>query len=93
MRRYYALYSAGADVKLVKELDGTKVLGEVPFHWEFGKTYFLRLQVEGSRLKGWVGDRCLFDITDSDRPLTSGAVALVCQEGRAACNAVTVEPV
>ena len=94
MRRYYALLlSRGGCVKLVKELDGTKVLGEVPFHWEFGKTYFLRLQVEGSRLKGWVGDRCLFDITDSDRPLTSGAVALVCQEGRAACNAVTVEPV
>jgi hypothetical protein len=31
-------------------------------------------------------------VTDADRPLTGGAVALVCKEGRTATQVVRVEP-
>ncbi len=94
MRRYYALLLCNrGSVKLVKELDGTQLLHEVAFDWEFGQTYTLKLQVEGNRIRGWVGAECLFDVTDSGQMLTSGAVAMVCQEGRAACGTVAVAPV
>lgn len=94
MRRYYALMLCrGGLVRLVKELDGTEVLGEASIGWEFGQTYHLKLEVQGHRFKGWVNDECLFDLTDSGEVLTSGAVALVCQEGRAACSVVSVKPV
>ena len=93
MRRYYALLLCRDGlVRLVKELDGTKILGEAHIGWEFGQTYDLKLEVQGNRLKGWVRDQCLFDLTDPGEVLTSGAVALVCQEGRAACSVVSVMP-
>ena len=94
MRRYYALLLCrdGA-VRLVKELDGTHILDKANLDWEFGHTYELKLEVQGNRLKGWIGDQCLFDTTDAGEVLTSGAVGLVCQEGRAACSTVTVKPI
>ena len=94
MRRYYALLlCSDGMIRLVKELDGTQVLGEVHVNWQFGQIYDLKLEVQGDRLKGWFQDQCLFDIRDSNQTLTSGAVALVCQEGRAACNTVSVRPI
>jgi len=77
---------------LVKALDGDKVLAEVDFPWEFGNTYDLRIQVSGTRIQGWIDGQKLFDMHDTDRPLESGAVALLCEEGRVASDAVTVQP-
>ncbi len=95
MRRYYALLLvAGGKARLVKALDGETVLAEADLPWEFGTAHDLRLQATGNRLQGWVDDRPLFDVTDdSASPLRGGAVALVCQEGRMATDAVTVRPV
>jgi ADP-ribosylglycohydrolase len=91
MRRYYALtlYRDGK-LRLVKALDGLTVLGEVDFPWEFGETHDLSLKVDGSRLSAWIDDQPVFDLLDNDRPLTSGAIALVCQEGRTATQSVTI---
>ena len=93
MRRYYALVLyKGGSVRLIKELQGTQVLGEASLGWEFGQSYDLKLEVRGNRLKGWVGEECLFDITDSSDVLASGAAALLCREGRTACSSVSVGP-
>jgi ADP-ribosylglycohydrolase len=99
MRRYYALLlcNDGADghttARLIKALDGDMVLAETDFVWEFGETHDLSLEVMGTHLRAWIDGQRLFELDDTDWPLTSGAVALVCEEGRTATDAVTVRPV
>ena len=98
MRRYYALLlcNEGADghptARLVKALDGNTVLAEVDFAWEFGETHELCLEVMGTHLRAWVDAQQLFELDDTDRPLTGGGVALVCEEGRTATQVVRVQP-
>jgi ADP-ribosylglycohydrolase len=93
MRRYYALLLAGVGkVRLVKALDGDAVLAETDFPWRFDVTYDLRLEVRGSRLRASIDGEEVFDVQDTDRPLTDGAVALVCEEGRAESEFVRVRP-
>jgi len=43
------------------------------------------------RLRSSLDGRLLFDVTDTD--LASGGIALVCEEGRMAADAVRVKPV
>jgi ADP-ribosylglycohydrolase len=94
LRRYYALLLCGeGKACLVKALDGEKVLAETDVGWELGRTYELGLQVEGNQLEGSVDGRTLFAVDDSDRPLSGGGIALLCEEGRMACQVVTVRPV
>jgi hypothetical protein len=93
MKRYYGLLLCrDSMVRLVKALDGDRVLAETDFPWEFGNAYHLSLQVVGDRLQAWIGDRLLFDVQDPDDPLTDGGVALICEEGRMASDAVSVSP-
>ena len=93
MRRYYGLMLAeNGKAQLVKALDGTKVLAEKEIGWKLRGTYDLRLQVEGQRLQGWVDGEQIFDVEDNDRPLTGGAIALICEEGRMASESVTISP-
>ena len=98
MRRYYALLlcNDGADghptARLVKALDGNTVLAEVDFAWEFGETHELCLEVVGTRLRAWIDTEQLFELDDTDWPLTGGGVALVCEEGRTATQVVRVQP-
>src|SRR3712207_7033614 len=50
LRRYYALLLCrGGTIRLVKAADGTTVLAEHDFAWEFFRTYGLALEVVGSR--------------------------------------------
>ncbi len=94
MRRYYGLLLRhGGTIQLVKALDGERVLAAAAYPWEFGETHTLALEVVGTRLRGWANQRMLFDLEDTDRPLTGGAVALICAEGRMATDAVEVHPV
>jgi hypothetical protein len=99
MRRYYALLlcNDGADghptARLVKALDGDTVLAETDFLWEFGETHDLSLETVGTHLRAWIDGQRLFELDDIDWPLTGGAVALVCEEGRTATDPVTVRPV
>lgn len=94
MRRYYALLLCrDGKARLVKALDGERLLGEADFPWRFGETHQLKLAVHGVRLQAWVDDQLLFDVEDHERPLTSGAIALVCEEGRTATRKVRVNPV
>jgi hypothetical protein len=93
MRRYYALLLHDRDtLRLVKELDGTRVLAEAPFPWQPDRGYELGLRVAGDRIEASVDGYILFDLRDTDRPLDGGGVALVCEEGRMAAGPVRVQP-
>ncbi|MEM7537462.1 MAG: ADP-ribosylglycohydrolase family protein [Chloroflexota bacterium] len=99
MRRYYGLLLCRDEqqrtnkARLVKALDGTTVLAEAEFDWVLGGTYDFNLKVEGNRLVGSIDGQELFDVEDNDHPLTGGAIALVCEEGRMMADEVTVKPV
>ncbi len=96
MQRYYALLlGADSKVRLVKVLDGEKVLAEADFACEMGssRTYSLTMQVKGNQLIGLIDGKKVLEVKDTERPLTGGAVALVCEEGRFGCENVTVQPV
>jgi hypothetical protein len=80
MRRFYALLlSVDGKVRLLKALDGDKVLAETKLEWEFGSDYELRLAVQVRAV-------------DSDRPLRGGGIALVIEEGRMSTEEVRVGP-
>ncbi len=93
LRRYYALLLCrDGYVRLVKALDGDAVLAETAFPWAFGETHELGLEVVGPRLRAWIDGQQLFDVHDDELPLLGGGVALVCEEGRTATEAVRVRP-
>ncbi len=98
MRRYYALLLCRGDAdrrpsaRLVKVLDGDAVLAEADLAWQFGETHDLCLEVVDAHLRAWVDGQLLFEIDDPDRPLSGGAVALVCEQGRTATQVVVVQP-
>jgi len=94
LERYYALLLSDREmIRLVRRLDGETVLAEQHFAWEFGRTYDLRLAVQGNHLRAWLGARLLFAIKDLDRTLSCGGIALVCEEGRVGTDLVSVGPV
>src|SRR5215211_5775419 len=94
MRRYYALLlGKNGKARLVRELDGEKVLAEADFPCEPAVTYGLALLVSGNRLQASVDGDVLFDVEDDESLLNSGAVALICEEGCMAADGVRVHPV
>jgi hypothetical protein len=94
MQRYYALLLCNdGTARLIKMLDGQRILAQKEFKWELTQTYPLSLEVEGNRITAWIGEQLLFQTTDADRPLTSGAIGIVCEEGRGKNGPVTIEPV
>jgi ADP-ribosylglycohydrolase len=93
MRRYYALLlCAGQKLCLVKALDGDTILAETDFTWTYDEPYALTLRVAGNRIIASVDGAQLFDVIDTDRPLTAGGIALVIDEGRLSAADVTVKP-
>jgi ADP-ribosylglycohydrolase len=89
--RYYALLlCADGKARMVKALTGQTVLAEVELPWELGRTYAVKLEARGPRLRGWVDDQLIFDEADNDHAFDGGGVALICTEGRVDCGAVTV---
>ncbi|MBI5879165.1 MAG: ADP-ribosylglycohydrolase family protein [Chloroflexi bacterium] len=90
-RRYYALLLCDDGMaRLVKALDGERVLAETAFAWALDGAYDMQLNTAGERLTAMIDGRVLFDLRDDDRPLNEGAVALVIAEGRLDCAAVAV---
>jgi ADP-ribosylglycohydrolase len=91
LERYYALLLANQNaVKLIKRLDGEKVLAEQTFAWEFGLPYRLELTVKGNKILASIDGVLSFKIEDPDRPLSSGGIALVCEEGRIGMDEVSI---
>ena len=93
MRRYYGLLLVReGKVRLVKVLDGERVLAEADCRGSSTGHYEPRLSAKGNRLQAWVDGQKLFEVEDGDRPLTGGAVALICEEGHMSCGPVTAAP-
>ena len=94
MRRGYGLLlCADHQVRLMKSLDGERVLAEAPCLWELDRTYLLALSVHGSWIIGSVDGAEFFRFEDTDRPLLEGAIAMVADEGRVDVGDVTVRPI
>ena len=93
LRRYYALLlTSDSEAQLVRVCDGETVLARAAFLWQHGSTHDFTLRVEGARLLASIDGQQLFDVEDAGSPLDGGGVALVCEEGRISCEAVTVQP-
>jgi ADP-ribosylglycohydrolase len=89
LRRGYALRLVGRD--RARFTRGDDVLAEVPYAWEFGRTYQMSITADGPRLTAAIDDTTLFDL--EDRAYDGGGVAVLITEGRTATNAVHVTPV
>jgi len=91
MERYYALLLCDDGyLRLVKRLDGERVLGEIPLPGAGDRPYALRLSVLGRRITAWVDGKKAFEEEDADDPLSGGAVAFVVEEGHAIADSMTV---
>lgn len=94
MQRFYSLqFVEGGKVRLLKALDGDTVLAEIPFAWQYWKPYALALEVQGNCLRAWLEGKLVFDLEDSQQPLTGGGIALVLEEGQMLTDAIEVGPV
>jgi hypothetical protein len=93
LKRYYALLLVRPNrLQLVKEYYGRKVLAETGFSWEFDQTVELALQTSAGRLTALADGRQVFELEDLDTPLRSGAIALLCEEGRTDFGPVRIRP-
>jgi ADP-ribosylglycohydrolase len=93
LNRYYALLlCAEGKARLEKWLEQRTILAEVDFAWDMGADYAFSLSVQGGRIRGWIDGHPLFDVHDPEPSLRSGAIALVCEEGRLATERVSVSP-
>ena len=83
LERYYGLMLRQPNqLVLFKRRDGVEtVLGEVDFNWEFEPLYDLFIIADGTNLSAGIGDEILIRATDSDKPLLSGGIALLIEEG------------
>jgi hypothetical protein len=91
MQRFYSLqFVEGGKVRLLKALDGDTVLAEVPFAWDYWTSYAMALEVQGNRLRAWLEGKLVFDLEDPQRPLTSGGIAIVVEEGQLLTDAIEV---
>jgi hypothetical protein len=79
-------------VRLVKERDGTTILAEAPYPWDYDRVYHLVLTVTGNRLRAAIDGREIFAVNDRQVPLAGGGVGLVVREGCLAATEVRIEP-
>lgn len=93
MKRYYALL-IGSDrkIRLVKALNGTKILAEQDFAFEWDDEIDLQCTIKGTRIQAWVNSKLVFDITDQQNEFSEGGVSLIVEEGRISCDAVRIHP-
>lgn len=93
LRRYYALLCRrGGKVDLVRFLGGETVLASSQMDWPFGEKHRMTLSVRDGEVSASVDDAVRLSARDEDGALASGAVALVCEEGRAHFGPVAVSP-
>jgi ADP-ribosylglycohydrolase len=95
LRRYYALMLESGDrISLKKQWYGTqKLLREANLKWEFGQTLQLGIKAKGAVFSAFVNGSELFTVKDVDNPILSGAIGLVCVEGRTATQRVSINQV
>lgn len=95
LRRYYALLlNAGGQASLVKMFDGqVSVLAQADFGWQVGQNIDFRLESCGGQMRASLDGQTLFEVEDTDTPLTHGAAAYVIEEGCLRSQAMRIEPI
>ena len=93
MKRHYALLCDEDSTRIVAAFEGQDtILAQAEGGWSFGKPHELTLRVEGGELAGYVDGKLMVKATDPQARYTGGGIALVCEEGRIACEDVSVSP-
>lgn len=93
LKRYYALIvTRGNKIQIVKERYGRKVLAQASFKWTYDQELDMRLETHGGKLTGYVNGKKVLSVEDKNSPFESGAVALLCEEGRVDYGAISVKP-
>ena len=91
LERYYALLlNASGQIQLIKRLGGERVLAQKPLAMELDHMYEFSLNVAGNRITGALDGEQVFEVTDDDRPLETGAVGLIVDEGSSVVKDVVV---
>jgi hypothetical protein len=94
LERYYELQlNPAGKARLVKVLDGVKVLAETNLEVNYDTPYEMRLAVKGVHIDAYVNGKSVFAVDDRNRPLKDGGIALVCEEGRIGCDLVNISPI
>jgi len=94
LKRFYALLmDTDGKLRLIKALDGDRLLAQKAFPFTANHPYQLALEVSFRTIRAYVGGDLVFECVDED-PITldCGGVALICEEGRSSTEGVTVSP-
>jgi len=93
LRRYYGLVLCREGrLRLLRVLDETSVLAELPFSVEEAREYRLELTVRGRRIVAAVDGRGAFDLEDDCPSLSSGAAGFLVEEGTLVSDLFSVAP-
>ena len=91
LERYYALEITKFNkLRLIKMLDGMKILSEIDFKMEFNKVYEFYLSVKGNFLKGSIDNNMIIEFEDNDNPLLFGGINLVVDSGTMIAEEINV---
>jgi hypothetical protein len=93
LERFYELQlDPAGKVRLVKALDGIRVLAEQTMAVQIGSPYELRIDVKENLIVAFVNNELIFEVQDSKKPLVNGGIALVVEEGRVGCDEIHLGP-
>lgn len=82
LRRHYAfLFTRQGTVRLEKELDGRRLLAEVPFRFEWYQAMQVEAVAVGPELSLFVDGQLILQYTDPEPGLASGALGFVVEGG------------
>jgi len=91
LERYYGLeLTRFKKLRLIKMLDGLKILKEVDFDFEFNKNFLFSLSVKNNIISGKVNEKFKIDYTDMSDPLDCGGIGLVVESGTLFTNEIIV---
>ena len=51
------------------------------------------MQISGNRIKAWIDDQLQFEVLDGEKPLFSGGVAYIVDQGHISSMAMRVKPI
>ena len=93
LRRYYGfLFTENRTIQLQKELDGRKLLAEIPFAFEWHEKLEVEVIAKDATITLLIRGQVVMSYTDEDQPLMSGALGFVVENGCLGAEAPSVRP-
>ncbi len=93
MTRYYALLLKENETHLIRSHEGKDtILASSDRSWKLGEEYEISLEANENKFVAWINKEKIIETQDLENFYTSGAMALISQKGRVACNFVEIEP-